>query len=216
MVLQERRLGPGECSDLETGARFFAALAFPGTNEEVARKKAEVAWAAQFLHEANRIDESSIPFADPRLNELVNADPTWCRAALRTSRRRLDDRMAAARSVRPWMRDWLAGPQPLPTGLKKFSQRQVAHYLSGGDKEKADNFQKRVLRPSRPVLHLAVAIDIHDLASGHIEQDCGIILDDIDRIARLVPLSNMLKAYMCATTCFKVCEQDFLHLVWIK
>lgn len=216
MPRRELRLGPGECSDVETGARFFSALAFPGVDEEIARTNAEVAWAGQFLHEANRIDGSSAPFADPRLNELVNADPAWCGAALRTSRRRLGDRMRTARSVRPWIRDWLERPQPLPGGMKKFSQRQIAKYLSGGDQEKADNFQKRVLRPSRPVLHLAVAIDVHDFEAGHIKLDCGINLTDVDWFSRLVLLSNVLKMHICATAAFRLREQDLLHFVWVE
>jgi hypothetical protein len=216
MPRRELRLGPGECSNVETGARFFAALAFPGSDEETARTNAEVAWAAQFLHDANRIDGSSAPFADPRLNELVNADQGWCRAALRTSRRRLGDRMTTARFVRPWISNWLEHPQPLPTGMKKFSQRQIAQYLSGGDQEKADNFQKRVLRPSRPVIHLAVAIDLHDAEAGCVKLDCGINLTDVDWFSRLVLLSNALKIHICATADFYLREQDLLHFVWVE
>lgn len=65
------RLGPGECSNVETGARYFAALAFPGTRERAEREQAAVAKAAQYLHEENRVDETDAPFQDPRLNDYL-------------------------------------------------------------------------------------------------------------------------------------------------
>jgi hypothetical protein len=99
--------------------------------------------------------------------------------------------------------------------MTKFSQRQIAHYLSNGNQEKADNFQKRALRPSRPVIHLAVAVDVHNLEAGQIKLDCGINLADIDWFSRLVLLSNVLKMHTCATERFGVREQDLLHLVWV-
>src|SRR5258706_3311698 len=151
------RLGPGECSDIETGARFFAALAFPGKNEEGARENAVRAWAGAYLHEANRIDECTEPFEDQRLNEFVALPPAWCRAKLRTAGRRFRDRGDGARAVRPWVRDILRDPHPPVAGVRKFNQRQVALHLCGDDPEKAANFQRRVWRPCRPVIHIAVA-----------------------------------------------------------
>jgi hypothetical protein len=191
-------------------------MAFPAVAEENARKEAEVAWASHYLQAANRLDETSAPFADPRLNELVKADPVRGRAVLRTAHRRLRDRMEAARSVRPWIRDWLDQPQLFPAGMKKFTQRQIALFLAGGNEEAAHDLQKRVLRPSRPVLHLAVAVDVHDLQAGQIKLDTGISLDDIDRFAQLVFLSNVLKMHICLEQRFRLREQDLLHLVWVQ
>jgi hypothetical protein len=148
------RLGPGACADVETGARYFAALAFPGPQEANARENAIRGWVGAYLHEANLVDHCDDPFEDPRLNELVQLAPAWCRAQLRTTRRRLGDRSAAARAVRPWVRQLLGLAPRLVPGVEKFTQRQIALYLCDGDSERAANFQKRIWRPSRPVLHL--------------------------------------------------------------
>jgi hypothetical protein len=216
MALRERRLGPGECCDVETGARFFAALAFPAPREDNARREAELAWAGQYLQAVNRIDETTAPFADPRLNELVQADPERSKAVLRTSRRRLKDRLRTARAARPWVREWLGRPQALPAGLRKFTQRQIALFLSGENLEASDNFQKRVLRPSRPVQHLAIASELHDLELGETQLERGIDLAQVDWFARVVELSNQVKVPICNDKRFGVGEQDLLHLVWIQ
>ena len=136
------RLGPGECFDLETGARYFAALAFPGPEEAEARESAIRGWIGAYLHEANLVDHCDDPFADPRLNELVQLPPAWCRAQIRTTHRRLRNRSEAARAVRPWVRELLGlEPRAVP-GVKKFTQRQIALYLCRDDPECAANFQK--------------------------------------------------------------------------
>lgn len=123
--------------------------------------------------------------------------------------------MAAARAVRPWVRDCLRRPQPLPPGLTKFTQRQIAHYLSSSDPERADNFQKRVLRLSRPVLHLAVAADLQCFASGGEEAEHGVDLLETDWFAAVVGLSNQIKTPLCTDKRFGMCELDLLHLVWV-
>jgi hypothetical protein len=216
MALREVRLGPGECPDIQTGARFFAALAFPAIKEEGLRKEAELAWVGQYLQNVNRIHGVSDPYADPRLRELVMIDPVRCKKALRTSARRLRDRLAAARSVVPWVREWLQNPQALPPGMEKFSQRQIALHLKGGDPVAADNFQKRPLWQSRPVLHLAVANDLHDLELGESPLKRRVDLAQIDWFARVIFLSNVVKVHFYTDKRYGVREQDLLHLVWVK
>ena len=134
------RLGPGECPDPETGARFFAALAFPGAREEQARIEAVQGWTGAYLHEANKVDVSDAPFEDPRLNAFVERPLQWCKAKVRTGRRRLRDRSDAARVARPWVREILDSPHPPVLGIRKFTQRQIALHLFDGDAEKAAIF----------------------------------------------------------------------------
>jgi hypothetical protein len=62
------KLGPGECPNMETGARYFAALAFPGAHEDRARQDAARGWVGAYLHEANRVDGSNEPLR--KLEEL--------------------------------------------------------------------------------------------------------------------------------------------------
>jgi hypothetical protein len=188
------RLGPGECPDVETGARFFAALAFPGGKEAMNRNDAAPAWCGAYLQEANRVDGSTDPFRDDRLNELVKLQPKWCRQQLRTTGRRLRDRANAARAVRPWVRDWIDQPHDPVPGVRKFTQRQIALYLCAQDTERAAMFQRRVWVPSRPVLHVAIAQDLLlcSLATDRTETDVAsvgvvrAIVERADRVRRLI------------------------------
>ena len=206
---------------METGARYFAALAFPGAADDAARRDAVAAWVASYLHEANRVDESNAPFADKRLNTFVGLSPQWCRAKLRTGQRRLADRAELARAVRPWVRDHLGVPhEPVP-GVKKFTQRQIALYMareeaSHGDLiERAANFQKRVWRPGRPVLHLAIARDRLLCAIGSEETDFGLDLAASSLFAEFVDESQPIAQYIVTDARFGVSMDDLLHLEWV-
>ena len=215
MVRTVIRLGPGECSNVETGARYFAALAYPGAGEEIEREQVTAAKAAQYLHEANRVDECTHPFEDPRLNELVSLDPQWCRARVRTMDRRLADRAEVARAVRPWMREALEDGHHQVPGIKKFTQRQIALFLNDNDVVKADNFQKRVWRPSRPVLHMAIAQDL-GLSLLGVETGVDLDLASMKVIGGMVQLALKLVPRLCSDRRFGVSEANLLMLEWIS
>ncbi|MFL6720451.1 MAG: hypothetical protein ACJ8FT_01430 [Sphingomonas sp.] len=214
MARVEIRLGPGECSNIESGARYFAALAFPTPCEAEDRCAAEFAKAALYLHDANRVDESDSPFEDPRLNKLVALDPQWCRARVRTMYRRLKDRADVARAVRPWMLETFDEPhRPMP-GIKKFTQRQISLYLCGGDVTKSDNFQKRVWRPSRAALHMAIAQDLA-LSLLDIGQSVNVDLASIDLIKAMADFAERLVPKLCSDRRFGVGETELLRLQWV-
>ena len=198
------KLGPGECADAETGARYFSALAFPGIDEDQERRDATKAWVGAYLHEANRVDGSSEPFADDRLNEFTRLPEAWCREKRTTMVRRLRDRGDAARAVRPWIKD-LRGPPHHPVeGISKFNQRQISLYLKSGDSNAAENFLKRVVRPSRPVLHLAIASEIRDVETGPGVGNHPLDLAAVSDFRELVALSNWLAPIICADPRFGV------------
>jgi hypothetical protein len=60
-------VGPAIGHPFETGARIFAALAFPGSKENEGRQNADDAWIADFLKKVNEVDEDDSPFEDARL-----------------------------------------------------------------------------------------------------------------------------------------------------
>ena len=119
------RRGPGECSNIETGARYFATLAFPARHEREARDDATKAWVAQYLQEANRTDGTDAAFEDPKFNEFVALDPAWCKSRLRTVRRRLRDRADLGRALRPWTCELRGEEHPPVPGIDQFTQRQI-------------------------------------------------------------------------------------------
>lgn len=209
------RLGPGECSDIETGARFFAAVAFPGKNEESARVDAVRAWAGSYLHEVNKVDGRTESFADARLNEFVALPPRWCRAKVRTVMRRFRDRADAARAVRPWMREILNDPHPPVDGIRKFTQRQIALYLCDNDPEKAANFQKRVWRPCRPVIHVSVAYDLVLSWHGGRQTEFGVDLASAEFLEKIVGIANLVQPLISADRRFGIRMEEQITLEWV-
>lgn len=213
----ECAIGPGAGHlPFETGARFFATLAFPGSTEVEARLDAERAWIASWLHEQNRIDGTDQPFIEQRLNELVCLDPSWVRQKLRTARRRLRNRSEAARLTRPWVRELenLEPHRPVE-GIKRFTTRQIALHLCNDNDDAAHNFQKRIWRPSRPVLHYAIA---HDRALSLLEveeRETAIPMDAVEVFRATTEHGNHLAAKIAADSRFGINADDQHLLQWI-
>lgn len=210
------RLGPGECSNVETGARYFAALAFPGAREDQARQDATTAWVASYLHEANRVDESNEPFADQRLNSFVQLSPDWCRAKLRTTNRRLRDRSNLARALRPWGRDLIQNPHPPVPGIRKFTQRQISLYLNGNDPEHAANFQRRIWRPGRPVIHHLIVNDMLLCQFGGQETEFHSKLADANFVGALIERAKLVEPLIHHDPRFGVAMEELLQLEWVS
>lgn len=209
------RLGPGECNSVETGARFFGALAFPGEHEVVARQNAIAAWVSSYLHEANRVDKTDAAFADPRFNAFVRHPPKWCGQKLRTVNRRLRDRYALARTMRPWVREALGQPQALPPGIDKFTQEKISLWLFNNYEDAANNFRKRAWRPGLPVAHIVIASDLILSSAGKDEMEFRVDLANIRPIETIVSLARHMEAVVCSAPRFKVTSADLLHLEWI-
>ncbi len=211
------RLGPGECSDIETSARYFATLAFPVPAERAARDDATKAWIAQYLHEANRTDWTDDPFENPKFKELVALDPAWCRARLRTARRRLRDRADLGQALRPWTCELGGEEHPPVPGIAQFTQRQIALFLNGGSPEKASRFEARVWRIARPVSHIVIAQDnwLSRLPGDRqrFQEDlagCALL------IATIVELANTLVPLICDRPKFGLTRDDLIQFVWIQ
>jgi hypothetical protein len=128
--------------------------------------------------------------------------------------RRLKDRAEVARAVRPWMLEALDDPHRAMSGMKKFTQRQIAFYLCGDDPVKADNFQKRVWRPSRPVLHLAIAQDL-GLSLLGITEPIKVNLPSVGVIKAMVDIANRLVPRLSSDPRFGVSEANLLVLEWV-
>ena len=215
MIDRVVRLGPGECSNIETGARFFAALAFPGVDEAEAQQDAAAALVASYLHAANRIDQTDVPFLDSRLNAFAQRSPEWAKPVFNAVKRRLRYRLLLARGLRPWILQGLGqAPKAVPT-IKKFTQRQISLFLNGNDAQRADNFQKRVWRPSRPVIHVAAACDLALCETGGEQTVFSVNLAEVKTIEGLVECSQRVKTLVCRDPRFRVTDDDLLHFEWI-
>lgn len=88
--------------------------------------------------------------------QASQADPLPSRV-----RNRLDNRLRVARMFRPFVREKLDGTKPaLPPELMRFSINGLSRYVSQDDEHGAHNFERRWLKSTMPVLHLAIAFDL--------------------------------------------------------
>ena len=209
------RLGPGECSDAETGARYFAALSFPGPEEETRRDDLANAMSGRYVHEAMNLEWGHEVLADPRLTRHGILDPRWCREQMRGLRQRLEARADAARAVRPMVKELYGHAHRQVSGIEKFNQRQILLKLCDDDEEAAENFRHRKAQTTRPVLHLAVAQDIWLCANVTDSQtDLGLVAPDMYRT--LVEWSADLRIRLTRDRRFGVTEADLLPLHWVN
>ena len=215
MVGREVNIGPAIGYNFEIGARFFAALAFPSVHEDASRANAETAWTASHLHKQNKVDGTTAPFQDDRLNVIAAHTPRWARQILRTTKRRVLDRSKAARAVRPWISELVFGnSHPPVSGIKKFTQRQVSIWLCNGDEEQGVRFQERVWRPARPVLHYAIAIDEASYPLDSPENEIEIAISAVQVFRAVVARGAELAPYLAADRRFGISPEEQLHLVW--
>jgi hypothetical protein len=79
--------------------------------------------------------------------------------AIRFVAKRINQRLMAAHTAIPFLQQLVAPSKPLPAGLEPLSlNRATEHTLLGSDRYDGHNFEARVFRPSKPVLHIACAM----------------------------------------------------------
>jgi len=77
------------------------------------------------------------------------------------ARNRLNQRMRVAQMFRAHVKEKIQGALPaLPPGLDRYSINALSRYVSHDDDDGGHNFVKRWLKPTLPVLHLAIAFDL--------------------------------------------------------
>jgi len=209
------RLGPGECSDAETGARYYAALAFPGSDEERRRDDLADAMSGAYVHEAMSLDWGSEVLTDLRLARQAILDPKWCRQQMRGLRQRLNARADAARAFRPMVKQLFGHSHPPVPGITKFNQRQILLKLCDGEEEAAENYRQRKVQTTKPILHLAIAQDLW-LCENVVDQQTDVGLVAMDLYRTLVERSEHLRTRLGADRRFGVTEADMLPLHWVN
>ncbi len=154
-------LPPYEC-----GAILFTYLAFPEPAVEEDRGRIHAALCHLALRAISQDDPSgqwAPQIIKPGYALLSESD---VRNALRTMDRRLADRRQAAIVAKPFLEQATTGQVPrLPPGVDQLSVENMAEYLllrssPSPDKAEVKNFHGRVWRPSLPVIHLALALNM--------------------------------------------------------
>ncbi|UCF23472.1 MAG: hypothetical protein JSV72_22000, partial [Ralstonia sp.] len=88
-------------------------------------------------------------------------EPKQVARSLRQFQRRLRDRMIAAKMAIPYLQEIVGEAPPPPASIARLSLNELSK-LASIDLPDADpaDVEKRVWRPSLPVIHLAAALDV--------------------------------------------------------
>ena len=175
------------------------------------------AMCARQLRMTNIAERCDLPFMIARLDDYTSVGPEKANAALRTLKRRIGDRADAARAARPILHALVAGgPHPPVAGIKRFTSQQIAGWIGGQGGPDPHNFLKRVWRPSRPVLHLAVAVDEMIARSGVLESKVPVDTQEIDVFRALVLRAVALQEPVAANPGLQVIRSTQLTLRWVE
>ena len=155
----------------EAGAVLFTYLAFPepGDDAEDQRATVHAALCHLALHAISQEHDSASWAPQILKPNYALMTESEVRTALRTFDRRLHDRAQAALMVKPFLEEAVTGASPsLPAGVKRLSLAAMAEWLTLRGKDEAavwdradtKNFLARVWRPSIPVLHIALGLNL--------------------------------------------------------
>lgn len=159
---------PDVMEPFEIGAFIVTLLAYPGANETQAQ--AVAARALSTL--AVRAQCSQSPESEPGWRrarpEYFTLDDKAIRRALRQLRRRLRDRMIAARMSLGYFEEGITGrPPALPPEMARLSLNELSKLvLPQSGESNPDNLEKRAWRASLPVCHIAAALQVLMRASA--------------------------------------------------
>jgi hypothetical protein len=147
----------------ECGATLVSLLAYPEDDENDSKRlelhASLCALSLRAEHEGS--DDDAIPKIMKPIHALRTDDEI--ELGLKTHKRRLRDRMIAARMVIPFLQEVQNNaPPPLPAGTKRLSINAMAT-LALDDAEQSDpeKVETRIWRPSLPVIHLAAATQVY-------------------------------------------------------
>jgi hypothetical protein len=208
-------LDPELLYPFEIGALLLAILAWPGEAEIEAQQRGAVALAAQTLMatcDAYPREADDWRAAFPEYAAITSNE---ARARLRTLRRRLDDRMVAARMGLGFMPESLSKrPLILPAGMTRLSLSQLSRLVQSDRPTISDPkmIERRVWGESRPVIHLAIAMQVWCRSIGVEVTDVGYPLGDGKLHAAIIALAGGYEPIVLADRRFGVRADRLVRL----
>lgn len=202
----------------EAGATLLTVLAWPEMIDDAhAMSQRHAALCQIFLTARIDVDPASANLAQ-------SVKPLYFRQPEKNVSRfdhqlheRLDDRMVAARVAIPFLRVAAGQEVNLPKGVKRLSLDQITDMvLSDPLTRERDpkNFQTRVWRPSRPVIHIAsaVAVIMDDAQRQGIEFTVADFFFRSNLIAGVVNLSEQYAELIPAITAIDMQSDRLIRL----
>jgi hypothetical protein len=146
----------------EAGALLLTLLAYPGESKHDDELRSRVhaslcACSLRALYETDPDWATRSQLVKPIYLLQTQHD---CNQALRQLKRRLRDRMVAARMAYPFLKEAESGEAPkLPAAINRLSINALSELvLDDAGYTDPENVETRIWRPSRPVIHLASAV----------------------------------------------------------
>jgi len=146
----------------ECGAKLLALVACPGAGVQKERlddlESSLCSWALWSRHLANPDDDLRVPV---RLRHVFQ-DARTVERNVKFLAKRLGERLVASRMATPRLQWEESGAPPrLPASIKRLSINRMAEFvLEDAEQRDASNVKRRLWTPSRPVIHLAVAMAV--------------------------------------------------------
>jgi hypothetical protein len=207
---------PDAMEPFEIGAFLLAVLAFPAAQESDARVAAafalcNLAVAAQCAQFPD--SEASWRKSHP---EYFDLDDREIRGRLRQLKRRLRDRMIAARMSLGFFEEGITGcAATLPTGMVRLSLNELSKLaLPQSGESNPENLEKRTWRASRGVFHIAAALQVSlrvSAQSPEIEA-LGYPLWDNELHRRVIEFAQFHEEMVLRDERFGVKPDELVHL----
>jgi hypothetical protein len=136
---------------------------------------------------------------------------------LRQLKRRLNDRMVAAKMALAFLQEVQLGDAfVLPKGLKQLSMNQLSEFVLGdAGYISSENLETRIWRESLPVIHLATATAtlINELEhAGVASPSIGYILTCPDLVKRIVEISHLHAEMLIKSTKLSIDKEQLVVL----
>jgi hypothetical protein len=143
----------------EAGALVVTLLAYPEENEEL-RDRVHTSLCACALRATGENDPEWANSPQTLKPIYLLQRERDINRGLRQLKRRLRDRMVAARMAYPFLQQASCGEVPkLPAGVKRLSINAMSELvLEDAGQSDPENVETRVWKPSLPVIHLATAV----------------------------------------------------------
>ena len=146
----------------EIGARLLATLCFPSPTEASDRRRAAIAWSAEYLREyAKAFPDEKKAILD-RFPNYARLTPAEIRVALRKTGKRLQTRILAGKMSRGYFQEHVTeAPAVLPPGMARLSNNELSKLiLAEAHQSDPHNVENRIWRTSKPAIHLASGYDL--------------------------------------------------------
>ena len=195
-----------EASELTNMA--MALLIYPDDASKRKRFEAKLnQTVAAHLAEPGRANESSSSLEGPAVTRENDLIPS-------RERNRLNQRMRVARMFRAHVKEKIEGALPaLPPGLARYSINALSRYVSYDDKDGGQNFDKRWLKPTLPVLHLAIAFDLISTLRFGPMQAVPFSVHDDEFIDSVLQTSVWLEPFAINNP---ICDADPANLIQLR